>query len=92
MDGGVPPDEELQGPALWTVLVRTVALLSGGCTPSARLNLITPETSRRAAALIREGVTVSCPLPLNTAADVEDPMPAVHLMPRAGGVAEEDWP
>ncbi len=53
------------------------------------LNLITPEVTRRAAALIREGVTVSCAWPLNTVADAENTQPAVHLMLRAGDVVEE---
>ena len=52
------------------------------------LNLITPEHTKRAAGLVREGVTVSCALPLNTVADVENPMPATHLMLRAGDVVE----
>ncbi len=53
------------------------------------LNLITPEVTRRAAALIREGATVSCALPLNTVADIENKMPAVHLMLRAGDVVDD---
>lgn len=52
------------------------------------LNLITPEHTRRAAALVREGVSVSCAWPLNTVADIENSMPATHLMLRAGDVVE----
>ena len=55
------------------------------------LNLITPEQTRRAAGLVREGHTVSCALPINTQADVENTQPAVHLMLRAGDVVES-WP
>lgn len=55
------------------------------------LNLITPEQTRRAAGLVREGVSVGCAWPLNTLADVENPQPAVHLFLRAGDVAE-GWP
>ncbi len=47
LDGDVPRDEELQGPDLWTALVRAAALRGGGCTPSAALNLIIPETAKR---------------------------------------------
>jgi len=53
------------------------------------LNLITPEQTKRAAALVREGVTVSCAWPLNTEVDVENRMPATHLMLRAGDVVAE---
>jgi kynurenine formamidase len=53
------------------------------------LNLITPEVTRRAAGLVREGVSVSCALPLNTVVDVENRMPAVHLMLRAGDVVDQ---
>jgi kynurenine formamidase len=52
------------------------------------LNLITPEQVRRAATLVREGFTVSCAHPLNTVPDVENPMPASHMMLRAGDVVE----
>ena len=55
------------------------------------LNLITPEQTRRAAGLVREGRTVSCAWPINTQADIENTQPAVHLMLRAGDVVES-WP
>lgn len=55
------------------------------------LNLITPERRVRAAGLVREGHTVSCSLPINTAADTDNIFPATHLMLRAGDVAES-WP
>jgi hypothetical protein len=43
----------------------------------------------RAARLVRDGVTVSCSLPINTAADADNVYPAVHLMLRAGDVVED---
>ena len=46
------------------------------------LNLIGPEQTKRAAGLVREGLTVSCSLPLNTVYDVENRNPATHLMVR----------
>jgi len=52
------------------------------------LNLITPERTARAAALVRTGETIGCARPLNTVADVENARPAVHLMLRAGDVAD----
>ncbi len=53
------------------------------------LNLITPEHRVQAAGLVRDGVTVSCSLPINTAADTDNVYPAVHLMLRAGDVVED---
>lgn len=50
------------------------------------LNLITPEHRRRAASLVREGVTVSCAHPINTVGDAENTSPAVHLIVRGGDV------
>ena len=52
------------------------------------LNLITAEQTRRAASLIREGVTVSCAWPLNTVPSSENRSPALHLMVRAGDVID----
>ena len=52
------------------------------------LNLITPEVRIRAASLVREGVTVSCALPVNTVGDNENTSPAMHFMLRAGDVAD----
>jgi kynurenine formamidase len=54
------------------------------------LNLIGPEQTKRAAGLVRDGVTVSCSLPLNTVYDVENRNPAMHLMMRAGDIVERD--
>lgn len=51
------------------------------------LNLITPEVRRRAATLVRDGTTVSCAHPINTVGDADNPSPAVHMMIRAGDVA-----
>jgi kynurenine formamidase len=53
------------------------------------LNLITPATTARAAALVREGATVSCAHPLNTLPAADNHMPATHLMLRAGDVATQ---
>jgi kynurenine formamidase len=46
------------------------------------LNELTPERVVAAAALVREGVSVSLSLPLNTEAGSHNPEPAVHLMTR----------
>lgn len=51
------------------------------------LNLITPERTVRAAALVHSGETVSCSRPLNTVPDIENVRPVTHLMLRAGDVA-----
>ena len=51
------------------------------------LNYITPETRRAAAALVREGVTVSAALPLAKTPSAENPTPVMHLMLRAGDLA-----
>ena len=50
------------------------------------LNLITDERRRAAAALVSEGVTVSCSLPLNTQGGADNPNPVTHTMIRAGDV------
>lgn len=50
------------------------------------LNLIRPEHRRRAAGVVRHGISVSCSLPINTKADLENTQPALHLMTRAGDV------
>jgi kynurenine formamidase len=50
------------------------------------LNLITPDLTRQAASLIREGVSVSCAWPLNTVTELDNKSPATHLMIRAGDV------
>jgi kynurenine formamidase len=52
------------------------------------LNLITPEHRLRAAALVREGVTVSCAHPINTVGDNENSSPAMHFVVRAGDVVD----
>jgi kynurenine formamidase len=52
------------------------------------LNLITPEHRLRAAALVREGVTVSCSHPINTVGDNENSSPAMHFVVRAGDVVD----
>ncbi len=53
------------------------------------LNLLTPERVRAAATLVREGVTVNLSWPLPTVADVENFRPTLHLMTRAGDLADE---
>ncbi len=52
------------------------------------LNLITPDTRRRAAGLVKEGVSVNCSLPLNTTGGIENPNPVTHAMLRAGDTEE----
>src|SRR5437588_4403106 len=52
------------------------------------LNLITPEVRTNAAKLVQEGVSVSCAHPINTVGDTDNTSPAVHLMVRAGDVAD----
>src|SRR3990170_1632288 len=51
------------------------------------LNYITPEKRRAAAALVKEGVTVSAALPLAKTPAVDNPTPVSHFMIRAGDVA-----
>lgn len=63
----------------------------GGDDQRGALNLITAEKTRAAAALVRDGTSVSCALPINTQAEIDNAMPGIHLMLRAGDVAAE-WP
>jgi kynurenine formamidase len=56
------------------------------------LNLITPEHRVRAAALVREGVPVSCAHPINTVPDGDNTSPALHFMVRAGDVVQASVP
>src|SRR5215203_7154963 len=51
------------------------------------LNLLTPERVARAAALVRDGVTVPCGRRLATAPAVDNPNPALHHMIHAGDFA-----
>jgi len=51
------------------------------------LNLLTPERVAKAAALVRDGVTVPCGRPLATAPAVDNPNPALHHMIQAGDFA-----
>jgi kynurenine formamidase len=53
------------------------------------LNLMTPETRRAAAALVRDGATVSCARDLAVEPSAENPRPAQHHMLVAGDVAAE---
>jgi kynurenine formamidase len=51
------------------------------------VNLLTPERVSKAAALVRDGVTVPCGRPLATAPAVDNPNPALHYMIQAGDFA-----
>ena len=51
------------------------------------INHITPETRRRAAALVREGITVSCGRPLSKVMEPDVTNPLVHFMTGTG----EPW-
>jgi kynurenine formamidase len=51
------------------------------------LNFITPDQRKRASATVRDGVAVSCALPLNTVPSDENASPVTHLMVRGGDVA-----
>ena len=53
------------------------------------LNLLTPERVSRAAALVQDGVTVSCGRRLPTEPAVDNPNPALHHMIHAGDFALE---
>jgi kynurenine formamidase len=52
------------------------------------LNFITPDVRRRAAATVRDGVTESCALPLNTVPSAENVSPVQHFMVRGGDVPQ----
>ena len=54
------------------------------------LNLLTPERVTKAAALVRDGVTVRCGRRLATAPAVDNPNPALHHMIHAGDVAASE--
>lgn len=58
----------------------------GGDDQIGALNLITPEKRRQAAALVTEGISVTCSQPLDTQGGPENPNPVVHLMTRAGDI------
>jgi hypothetical protein len=51
------------------------------------LNLLTPERVAKAAALVRDGITVPCGRALATTAAVDNPNPALHHMIHAGDFA-----
>ena len=51
------------------------------------LNLITPEKTRRAAGLVREGITVSCARTIRFEAAPDAPSPPIHYMVESG----EGW-
>jgi kynurenine formamidase len=52
------------------------------------LNLITPGVRQKAVATVREGVPVSCALPLNTEPSDQNVNPVVHHMVRAGDLPD----
>jgi kynurenine formamidase len=56
------------------------------------LHLLTPERVATAAALVRDGTTVTLSLPLNTEAGVHNPMPADHHMTALASAAEPGAP
>jgi len=56
------------------------------------LNFITPERRRAAAALVRDGVAVSCARELPVEPSIENPRPAQHHMLVAGDAAESVMP
>ena len=53
------------------------------------LNFITPEVSAAAAALVSEGVTVSCALELAKTPAADNPTPVLHFMTGAGDISAE---
>jgi kynurenine formamidase len=55
------------------------------------LNYISREKRRQAAGLVQEGITVSASLPLNTVYRVENNLPVMHLMVRAGDIADAEF-
>ena len=56
------------------------------------LNLLTPERVAAAARLVRDGVSVSLNLPLNTLAAMHNPTPVDHHMTMLGTTAEASEP
>jgi kynurenine formamidase len=50
------------------------------------LNFITPDQRKRATATVRDGVAVSCALPLNTIPSDENVSPVTHYMTSAGDI------
>ena len=53
------------------------------------LNFITPDVSAAAAALVSEGVTVSCALELAKTPAADNPTPVMHFMTGAGDVSDQ---
>jgi kynurenine formamidase len=52
------------------------------------LNFITPDVRKRAVASVRDGVAVSCALPLNTVPSDENVSPVTHYMVRGGDLPD----
>jgi hypothetical protein len=55
----------------------------GAADERGTLNYITPETVKRSALLVRSGRSVSMSRPIDTAAAVDNPNPAIHHMTRS---------
>ena len=55
------------------------------------LNLITPEKRRKAAGLVREGISVSLARNVETDTALDNPDPFVHTMLATGGGADGQW-
>ncbi|MCL0101465.1 cyclase family protein [Dehalococcoidia bacterium] len=51
------------------------------------LNLISPDKSLQASALVKEGLTISCSLPLATQPGPDNPNPVAHHMVKTGDVS-----
>ena len=64
----------------------------GGADERGALNLLTPARVAAAAALVRDGVTVTLSLPLNTHAGVHNPKPADHHMTALASDASDTNP
>ena len=56
------------------------------------LHLLTPARVAAAARLVRDGVTVTLSLPVNTHADADNPIPADHHMTALGSQASDANP
>lgn len=59
----------------------------GGDDERGALNLLTPAQVVAAAGLVRDGVSISLSLPLNTLAAIHNPVPADHHMTMLGTTA-----
>jgi kynurenine formamidase len=80
------PEQEIVSAEEFRALFRAVSSWGrwGEQDERGALNELTPERVAAAAGLVREGVSVSLSLPLNTEAAADNPSPAVHLMTMHG--------